>query len=452
MGTALNSEFVISPSRIATVVASCLYAYALHYAHVVYLNPTWEYYGFTYRDASAIDVSLMVVFVLVGALAVPSKLVRPSSIIVLLLFAVVYVPAMVFTLTLDVDRLERYGPSLVALSVTFVLVCMGARCRFRASSGPNKVPGDMFTLIMLGLWIVCCAILVANYSYVMRFVSESDLYQQREAGAATSLYMGYVQTYFSTVFSPALIALGLVKRQFMPFVIGTVGCLVMYSITAQRTVILTPAAMVAVNFALTTKCTVLRSSAWLLIVLAIASALVAAYSFNNAIALLLAAFLVFRTLGLPGLTFSQYHDVFGDAGYTWWSHVRGFDVILPAPLSFASDTIWPNLGRIIGDRVYHDAANNVNANLFSGDGVAAAGAFGVLLIGLVLTIWLVVLDRVSKGWDQRFALLVMFPVAVTLTNGHFFTMLLSFGGLFWSLTFYLYKPGTPRLQQLTRSS
>jgi hypothetical protein len=96
------------------------------------------------------------------------------------------------------------------------------------------------------------------------------------------------------------------------------------------------------------------------------------------------------------------------------------------------------LGYIIGDRLYANPANNVNANLFSGDGVAAAGALGVLLIGLLLAIWLVLLDRSSVRWNRQFALLVTLPIGLSLTNGHFTTTLLSFGGLFWVVIFYFW--------------
>jgi hypothetical protein len=87
---------------------------------------------------------------------------------------------------------------------------------------------------------------------------------------------------------------------------------------------------------------------------------------------------------------------------------------------------------------------NANANLFAADGVAAAGALGVAVIGIALAVWLWVLDRASAGWSQKFGVLITLPMAVSLTNGSLFTTLLSFGGLFWTLTFYFYKPPLTR--------
>jgi hypothetical protein len=147
-------------------------------------------------------------------------------------------------------------------------------------------------------------------------------------------------------------------------------------------------------------------------------------------------------LGLPGLTFSQYSDVFRVEGYTYWSHVKGFDLIVDAPRSLGADPAWPGLGYIVGDRLYFNPTNNVNANLFSGDGVAAAGVIGVLLIGTVVACWLVLLDRSAGRWHRGFAFLVTLPLGLSLTNGHFTTTLVSFGGLFWLLVF-LFWPNPP---------
>jgi hypothetical protein len=150
-------------------------------------------------------------------------------------------------------------------------------------------------------------------------------------------------------------------------------------------------------------------------------------------------------LGLPGLTFSQYYDLFSAGGFTWWSHIKGLSLLIPAPEAYVEDAAWPNLGYMIGDRLYGSIEYNANANLFSGDGVAAAGPLGVGLIAIVLAIWLVWLDRLSQGWNRGFAILVILPIGLSLTNGHLFTTLLSFGGLFWMVTFYLYKPGRRRI-------
>lgn len=441
----LERVITVSPARLVLLAAAFFYAYAIHFAHVHYLTPVWGYYGYSYRDPSAVDLAAIALLVVVGALLLPTRIGKASSIVVLLLFVVVYVPTIVLTLALDAPRLELYGAGLLALGLGFGCACVAARSSSLAPrESTQRLPGKAFTLFVLAAWIVCCVVLIVNQGSVMAFAFESEVYEQRAAGTATSLGLGYVQTYFANVLSPGLIALGAVKRRWSLVALGTIGCVLMYMIAAQRTVLLLPIAMLAVLIALRVRSGVFRTSSFLLVFLGVAEMVSVTFYQDNIVASVLSLFLVNRTLGLPGLTFHQYYDVFGVSGFTWWSHVRGVDFFVAAPPSYWNDTLWPNLGHMIGDRVYQNYENNANANLFVGDGVAAAGALGVLVIGIVFAVWLAVMDRVARGWDRTFVVLVMVPVALSLTNVHLFTTLLSLGGLFWMVMLYVFRLGARR--------
>jgi hypothetical protein len=166
----------------------------------------------------------------------------------------------------------------------------------------------------------------------------------------------------------------------------------------------------------------------------------------SAVGEFLAAAIVFRTLTLPGVLLTQYYDYFTAEGYTYWSHVRLLNVLVPTPSAYVGDPNWPKLGYIIGENVQRLAGNNANAHLFADTGAAAAGSVGVLIISIVLAIWLICIDKASRGWDKRYVILVLFPPSLFLTNGPLFTILAGYGGLFWLLAFYLHKPN-----QITRS-
>ncbi|MNQ31954.1 hypothetical protein D3C85_453370 [compost metagenome] len=93
------------------------------------------------------------------------------------------------------------------------------------------------------------------------------------------------------------------------------------------------------------------------------------------------------------------------------------------------------LGRILAERMFHVESNS-NASIFATDGAASLGPLGVIVISILLSIWLIMLDRVSRKWDRRFVLPLFLPIAFALVNVSFFTMLTSFGGLFWILFLY----------------
>lgn len=426
--------------RAALFLSTLVYGFAIHLGHALTLNPLYGFYGFTYKVPGVAEALLMIFLVMVGGAMTPSKLCRPSSIVVLLLFIIVYVPTVVITLGIDADRLHRYLPALLALAVAYSAACLGARAAGAHSTRTDYPPDDRFCWIILWIWAISCGILIYNFGSIMSFVGLGDIYAQRLAGASQSLAMGYLQVYFSNVLSLTLIAIGLVRSKAIFFALGVLGCLIMYMINAQRTVFLFPFIIFALYFARTSKIQFLRTSASAIIFVSGMVFLTIALNMLQVGGEYLPRYLLFRILGLPGLTFSQYYDVFSQHGFTWWSHVKGLNLLIAPPAEFLNDRLWPGLGYIVGDRVYRDPANNHVANLFVGDGIAAAGALGVITIGIVLALWLALLDRISAGWDKNFVILVIFPVGFSLTNGHMFTMLLSFGGLFWLLVFHFYKP------------
>ena len=430
-------------NRSVLIVAALLLTCAMHYAITGYLYVNREYHGFTYRPPEPIEVATIVSLVLAVAFVLPIRLSRPSSVIVLFMFLMVYVPSVVITLCLDVpDRLTQYGPSLCALAAAFIAASLASRAPLREARSVETTPGGGFTRSIFALWIVSGGVLLYAFGSIMSLASFVDVYVQRELGAAEGLGMGYLQTYFSTVLSPALFAIGIVRRQWLPLIAGLIGCFLMYAIAAQRAVLLIPVAMLAVHFMYSGRA-FRRSLAMPIVII---SALISTcVFFSDSIAGTLATvFIVDRSFALPGLTFSQYHDIFGTYGYTFWSHVRGIDLLVPPPMGFVNYPDWPGLGYIVGSIFYGSRIHNVNANPFSADGLAAAGAPGVLVIGVLFAVWLYLLDRAARGWDRRYAILATVPMALLLTNAQLFTVLLSFGGAFWLLLFALYKPGARR--------
>lgn len=427
-------------SRLILVAATWFYAAALHWAHFGYLNTYWEYYGFTYRSPSGLELALAFSLITIGAATMPISYARASSMVLMLLFIVVYVPTMTITMALNADRWLLYAPSLIALCVGFTVACILTQWMFNEPMPSSRMPNETFVGIVLFLFTIAAIILFFNYRQILSFSSLDDVYQQRAAGAVTNLFVGYVKTYFSNVFSPILIATGLIERRRNLTFLGVSGCVFMYMIDAQRTVFLIPFIMIGLYFLLIKPNSYFRMTALPVASFTAVVFLCNLFGESNSISSFLSKYVVFRTIGLPALTFSQYHDLFNGDSLTWWSHIRGIDLFVNPPPAFYAHPAWPNLGYIVGDYFYGNLENNANANLFSGDGVAAAGPLGVVIAGLALTGWLVLLDRASAGWSRLFVVLVVFPVGFSLTNGHLSTVLLSFGGLFWLIVFAVYKP------------
>jgi hypothetical protein len=439
--TKMNS--IEAPPRYARfwlVISSWVYVLAFHFAYVNYLMIEWAYWGFTYRPLETTEIVLMGFLVTLGAVLMPTMLTRGSSIVLLLLYQMVYLPIVVVTLSLDKDRVEIYGKALAALAIAFGIACIAARRKNRIVSTPTRTSDRIFTDLVIVIWAICFATLTVTYWSVINFAGLSEVYEQRVLGAAPNALIAYMQTYLGFVFSPALMTIGLTKKKVWPVLLGLAGCLLMYAIAAQRTVFLLPAGLLALHFLLQRNNPIFRSTALPTLLIAAAVFLSACFWNQSELASLVCTYLTGRTIAVPGLTFSQYHDLFNSDGFTWWSHVRGIGDFVAPPKSFLDDALWPRLGNIVGARVYKSPELNVNANLYSSDGLAAAGSLGVVVIGLLFAIWLRLIDRVSAEWDRNFVVLTMFPIGLAITNVQFSTMLLSFGGLFWLLFFMAWKP------------
>lgn len=427
--------------RPAIILASLFYAYIIHYAHIKYLNPTWQYFGYTYSPINTFEVFFIVILTIYGGAFVPALLKRPSSVILILLYIIVYLPTVVLSLSLETDRVERYSGILISLAIGFSLACIVTRFYENKENSNTALPSDKFSNNIFLVWLACCGTMIASFISIMAFVGLDQIYDQRALGKeGSSLFLGYTQSYFSNVFSPALMVIGLLKSRWKQVALGGLGCFLTFMIDAQKTVFLLPFVIILLHYILKSRVLAFRSTSFFLFILGMITLLVIQAQEDSEVANFLSATIVFRTLTLPGVLLTQYYDYFSTEGFTYWSHVRLVNLIVPPPSAFVGDPYWPKLGYIIGESVQHLPGNNANAHLFADTGVAAAGSIGILVISLVFTIWLYFIDRSSKGWDSCYVLMVIFPVGLFLTNGPLFTILAGYGGMFWLIVFYVYKP------------
>ncbi len=427
---------LLMKTRIWIVFSALFYMAAMYFSYHYYLSPSWEYFGFTYRPWTLGDVVFAVALTVWSGLLLPTAFNYASSLIVTLLFIVVYIPAVVVTLSLDTNSVEVYGEILIALGVGFGMICLGARSPTICVWPRIRVSWSLFIITMLVAWVICILILFYYYGSSMRFVGFDDIYTQRFATRDISAPgVSYVKSFFINVNCSFFMAYGLVARQWGWFFLGALGCLVMYLIIAAKFAFVLPFAFLGLDFILRRESGIFKQTKVLVGFFGVAVVLCVVMYNQGYGWKLMAALFVFRTLAIPGLTLSMYYDLFSVEGYTWWSHVKGISLVVPAPEAFLNDPTWPILGLMIGERIYGNADLNGNANLWAGDGIAAAGAFGIIVISLLLSIWLVIINDSTRRWNNHFVILAIFPYAISLTNMHFFTGLLSFGGFAWIALF-----------------
>jgi hypothetical protein len=410
-----------------------------------YVSYVWGYAGFRFRVLEAWEVIFIAAGVALVSFAMPQRLLRPSAIVIWLMYAFFYVPTMAMTFMIGDFPSGEYIAPLGALTMMMVAISVVSQLPMRAGRTVEMMPGRAFVLTILVLFAAITVLQYIMYREIISFASVEDVYYQRFAASELGGGpVGYARTHYYYVISPTLVAIGLCSRRYrllLPF--GIAGFIFTYMIDASKIALVVPLAMIALYWiAVKTPIGVNLFTGGLTFLTFVCSLFTSQVSFIRFIADLM----IVRSISSPAQTYHQYYDLFTQRGYTWWSNVSGIRQLVPPPSGFAHDPAWPTLGLIIGREYYGSTLMNANANPFSGEGVAAAGTLGVVIIGLFMAGWLRAFDLAARGWNRVFALLIAAPLGLCLTNVHLSTLLVSFGGIFWLAVLSLHKPG-PRIYQ-----
>lgn len=439
---AMPSARVLGPAwpRVMNVVASLLLLFFFLQVYENYISLVWAYLGMSYRDYRLWEQALIVAQIGLVAAALPTHLARPSAIVVWMLFTFVFVPTVALTPILGAHDSVRYVPLLLTLTLVFLGMSVVAQWPMQRPVQGSGLFRPEVDLAFLAMWGLASLILIIAFRNIMSLSSIDDIYFQRAlAQEGTGGAISYVQTYYTYVLSPAVLAIGLTKTRPLFIVCGLAGFLVTYMIDAQKLALVVPVGMLAIWAAYRWRRT---SLAMFTGGLAALTAICAVLTSHTPLSQLVINVLIFRAIAVPGQVFSQYYDYFSQTGFTWWSNVRGISLIVPPPEALAHDPSWPALGRIVGNEYYGHLITgvNANANAFAGEGVAAGGLIGLCVVGLFMMIWLRVLDVISSRWNLPFVTLIMLPVALCLSNVHLTTVILSFGGGYWLLVLFMGRP------------
>jgi hypothetical protein len=413
-------------------LASLTYALVILLCLRDYASVNWWEYGYSYGDLDLLEGALILAGLGTWSLLVPKSMHSASSAVLVIVYFAVCIPGLVVPLGLERSAQAASIGIALWLVVSFALCCsLVSALKPGIGAGVRQVSGFVVP-VLLAAWIVCVVWLVAEYRSIMTLVSLEAIYEQRAVGAATSRAIGYAQTYLGYVLSPALLVLGLFKRSWWMIALGFAGGLVLYSITAEKNAFSFPFLICGFAFLVSRKNASFRSTSFLLLALSVVLFPAVAFSETSLVASFFAWYIGVRSLLTPGLFIAQYADFFAARGYTLWGHVTGMGVLVPRPQGLADDR-WPSLGHIVGEQHIGKPDLNANANFVASDGIAALGEPGIAVIFTALAMYLVALDRAASGLDRRLVVLLVLPMALTLTNVSFFTVMLSFGGLFWLL-------------------
>jgi len=153
--------------------------------------------------------------------------------------------------------------------------------------------------------------------------------------------------------------------------------------------------------------------------------------YDNEILVFLPSLLFLRTIGNAGVLNFWYYDFFSTHDYTYFSHLNIINYLFNG-YKFGNE----GLGKIVGS-YYWGASMNANANFWATDGIASLGIFGVLLISIFFSFFLILLNALTELRKNNLHILVLIPFLISLTNTSLFSSFLT-GGLFLVILLFVF--------------
>jgi hypothetical protein len=276
-------------------------------------------------------------------------------------------------------------------------------------------------------------------------VSWKQAYDIRFSGGqlAEAAGLAYPVNWLAFVFFPLLMTLALVKKLPWLFVIILAGNILLYMTQGMKH-ILFASVYIPLMFMILMRG---EKKFGLRIVWAPALFFIGflAYVFfcdasHSPLAILLGANIVSRVFGMPGMLLGYYQAFFSDHPLTYYSHVTGVNWLIPYPYAHP-------IGVELGIMATGEIDNNLNANFWATDGLAAAGLTGVVCISMVMAFVFYGLDCISSSHKPSIVAVCLSQYIMILTNVSFFTSLVTGGLLWFFLIFYLMPPESMRLSK-----
>ncbi len=420
--------------RLLYFMLSIIYSISLYLVNENYLSQSQYFWGFDFNPLDFFSILYIFFFILIFSLFKSLSISTPARLILLILYIVVIIPSNILISSMRGTVFSEYFYLLTFMNLGFLINVIALSYFSKPSFSAKKLPSKRVDFTFFALWFFCFILLIFFFHDVINFVSLEETYIQREAGRSGNAFEAYLQTYFPNLLCTYILISGLIKRNKLLILVAFLGYMLMYGISAQRTIFLMPFIICFLYYFLNKSRYSFKPIGYLMSILSLVFLLVG-YVFSGAIKAFLGFYIVTRIVGFPGIMMAVYYDVFSNLSYTYWSHIKGFSSFIDVPAELKNYEQWPQLGYVVSDYKY-GVVSNTNANFYAMDGVASIGSLGVLFISVILLIYLLFLDYVAKNVDYRFSIILVFPMSLALTNASLFIVLMSFGGILISLLFY----------------
>jgi hypothetical protein len=421
----------------------CLASLLLIYGHEIFVNPVYGYLGLPYVPLDIGGYLQLMTIVALPGFLLPRALIRVSSLVIWIIYYFCFIPVVTMVAITGLLSTDKVALLQFSVVVGFVAIVLIPKIPLRPIA-VSPYPPHRFWLLLVGLFGLLNVWIIVQNASVMTLVSVGDTYTQRFAGSETVGLSAYAMGITSGSINPFLMAYGLLNRKWRFLLMGMLGQLVIYSVMAQKFVMLS--VLYIPGFYLLmggskNVATPLSVPMWrigVLINILLVLSLVIAESIqvrDNSGALdVICDIILMRLFVLPGALVAQYALFFDNNPVTYSTHIGVLKFFFESPYL-------REVSLEIGSFLAHGGQGmNANSNFFGYDGVASFGlVFGPALAGIFVGAILLVLDLLAGTEQPTLMALTATCFAYTLCESSAFTTLVTGGGFVFFLLAYLYR-------------
>lgn len=406
------------------MVSYCAVIYWVYITRVL----RFEALGYTYKEPNWIYLAISTLALIAMAFALPTQVERVSTFVLWLLFVLVVVPGA------QISLYSSYLSPEMGLIAGLALI--GSIGLSRLITWRRKPPQFLgialsphFFWILIGTFSLFVYVVVAfTLGLDIRFVNILDVYDIREDYAAnlagSSAILGYLIGTQSNVVNPLIIIRGLMTRNYVLVMLGTLGQALIFSVTGFKTVLFSVPALLLFSLVFFVRSRKERSGfsgtpkanffMWAPTAMILASVIID--QLTNSI--IWTSLFARRFVITPGLMTGIYVDHYSENPFAYLAH---------SVLSPWIDTQYPYApAKTIGLWITGSTDTSMNAHLFA-DGFANFGWAGMVGAAIVLGVYLRLSDRAAAGLPPAVPALLMLMITISLSNTSILTAMFSHG-------------------------